>query len=672
MTEKLQKTEAPAPIAYRPDIDGLRALAVIAVIAFHAFPSVVQGGYVGVDVFFVISGFLISSILIKNIDRHKFSIIDFYFRRIKRIFPALMLVLAITLCMGWTIMLSDEFKRLGQHTAAATLFGSNFWLWHEAGYFDPSSDLKPLLHLWSLAIEEQFYIVWPLLLFLLYKMTRHISFFIFLIAIASLISCISHIENHVSMFYFPQNRAWELLIGAFLASLQSNSLQESRHEKLLNSIFTGHVFSCLGTLLVLLAIFTLDKTSVFPGWWALLPTLGAAMIIAAGERSWINRHCLSNRVMVFIGLISYPLYLWHWPLLAFARIMENGEPSAFIRSTSVVVSALLSWLTYRFLELPLRHGGKRVIASLITAAIAIGTIGYLCGNATIKSRATFYNLETIMNACEDWGYAKDAIIPLQYNDLILESQGTAQETTIFIGDSNMQQYLPRINQTLINNPQTSNRAIFAVKGACTPIPNIEYSIESMKDCTQLINSAYAIALNDPRIDTVVIAAAWDSYLGNAQSTARIYNKYGSLYPLSGKNSDGEAMALEELERTIYELQKANKRVFLILNIPRGNEFDPRGLITRSWKNLGFGVSRNYTGVPTKKIITELEPAVSKLKDIAQRTGITVFDPVEIICNQESCPVLTANGLPIYKDNNHLNATFVKNNLSFLDKTVIKR
>ncbi len=340
-------------LAYRSDIDGLRALGVLAVIGFHAFPGIIPGGFVGVDVFFVISGFLISSILLKETDQKTFSLARFYARRIKRIFPALILVLASCLVAGWLVLLSDEFKMLGQHVAAATVFGSNFWLWKEVGYFDVEAELKPLLHLWSLAIEEQFYVVWPLLLFFFTRYRRYLPLLIGLTAAISFASCQIQ-DTQAAMFYFPQNRAWELLLGALLACAPSLHLALSER-----SAVRANLLSSTGILLIVIAITKLDKHSVFPGWLALLPTLGVVLIIAAGNRAWINQHILGSQPVVWIGLISYPLYLWHWPLLTFARIIEGGEPSPQIRIIALVVSAVLSCITYLLIERRLRTGGKK-------------------------------------------------------------------------------------------------------------------------------------------------------------------------------------------------------------------------------------------------------------------------------------------------------------------------
>ena len=341
--------------SYRADIDGLRAIAVLSVLGFHAFPTVFKSGFIGVDIFFVISGFLISTIIFNGLASGSFSFLDFYGRRIKRIFPALLLVLVCSFVIGWFVLLPEELKQLGKHIAVGAGFGSNFVLLSESGYFDNLSDAKPLLHLWSLGIEEQFYLIWPLVLFFAWKMNKNFFAIIALIGAISFILNVSRIHQHaVSVFYEPQSRFWELLIGSALAYMM---LHQSRFSSWLN--VHGHTrrnfLSLSGVVLLTLAYFLLTKNKRFPGWWALLPTLGAALMIGAGSGAWLNRVLLSNRFLVWIGLISFPLYLWHWPLLSFARIMQNETPSFEVRAAALCLSVVLAWLTFVLVEKPIRH-----------------------------------------------------------------------------------------------------------------------------------------------------------------------------------------------------------------------------------------------------------------------------------------------------------------------------
>lgn len=380
---------------YRPDIDGLRAVAVLAVVAFHAFPSWVRGGFIGVDVFFVISGYLISTIIFENLDKGTFSYVEFYARRIKRIFPALLLVLIACFSFGWFALMADEYKQLGKHIAAGAGFVSNFSLWNESSYFDNSADTKPLLHLWSLGIEEQFYIVYPLSLWFAWKRKFNLLTITILVTIASFVLNINGIkQDMVATFYSPQTRFWELLSGSILAwftlykkdalaNVKHNlDLQLSRIIKRENRWFDGktlsNVLSFFGSLLLLYGFWEINKELSFPGLWALVPVLGAALIITAGTKAWVNRTILSNKVAVWFGLISFPLYLWHWPILSFARIIESEAPSRNVRIAAVVLSIFLAWLTYKLVERPLRFGkhSKANVAVLVVLMTIVGYVGY--------------------------------------------------------------------------------------------------------------------------------------------------------------------------------------------------------------------------------------------------------------------------------------------------------
>ena len=365
------KDAQPRKSDYRPDIDGLRAIAVVSVVVFHAFPSWIHGGFIGVDIFYVISGYLISKHIWEELVARKFSIRTFYARRVRRIFPALSVVLLACLMMGWVILTPAEYKQLGRHVFAGSLFLSNFQLWKEAGYFDNAADTKPLLHLWSLGIEEQFYIVWPLFLALLWRYTRHLEWALLGLLGASLAYSVMVVQHDlVADFYSPLTRFWELALGGVLAYLVA-------HKPAMDSI-NRTLISWLGLCLILAAAIFTEKTYHFPGAWALLPTTGAALLIYAGEGAWLNRQVLSNRAVVWVGLISYPLYLWHWPLLTFARIMESGTPSPEVRFWLVAASVILAWLTYRFLERPVRsrpRSGKIVWALCLSVAV-LGITGF--------------------------------------------------------------------------------------------------------------------------------------------------------------------------------------------------------------------------------------------------------------------------------------------------------
>ena len=378
--------DSPALPTYRPDVDGLRALAIVPVVAFHAFPSVAPGGFVGVDVFFVISGYLISSIIFGGLERGRFSLEEFYVRRIKRIFPALTLVLIACLIWGWFALFSDDYALLGKHSAGGAGFIANFLYWNEAGYFDVASDTKPLLHLWSLGIEEQFYLVWPSLVLLCW--TRRVPLVFVIAALFALsfgVNAVQVRSDEVAAFYSPWTRLWELLMGSALALLARTPLVGRRFEPLVrlselsSSPTLRNAVSLVGIAAVIAAIVFFNAETSYPGWRAALPTGGTLLVLAAGPEAWLNRHLLSRKVLVGIGLISYPLYLWHWPLLAFARIAEAGEPSVRLRLVIVAASVGLAWATYAFVERRIRFGPTRraVVPALCALTFVAGLGGYV-------------------------------------------------------------------------------------------------------------------------------------------------------------------------------------------------------------------------------------------------------------------------------------------------------
>ncbi|HEY0834431.1 MAG TPA: acyltransferase family protein [Azospirillum sp.] len=362
---------------YRRDIDGLRAIAVLSVVAFHASPLNLRGGFVGVDIFFVISGFLISSIIMNGLLEGRFSFAEFYARRIKRIFPALITVIVGVYALGYFVFLPDDYRNFGKHIISGAAFVSNITLWTEAGYFDRAAETKPLLHLWSLGVEEQFYILFPIIFYVFHRMKINLIWPIALGLAASFLINIGTVHSSpAAAFFSPASRFWELLVGALLAYLTVH-----RAEVLPQRPMMRNVLSSAGMALLLAALYLTDKSKAFPGWWALMPTVGAALLIAAGPQAWANRWILANPLAVWIGLISYPLYLWHWPLLSLASIDAIGEaPSRLARFGAVGVSVLLAWLTYRFIEIPIRFTPRRStwkVAALCATMASVGAVGFV-------------------------------------------------------------------------------------------------------------------------------------------------------------------------------------------------------------------------------------------------------------------------------------------------------
>lgn len=354
---------------YRSDVDGLRAVAILAVLWFHAFPETLPGGFVGVDVFFVISGFLITGILLRNTASNTFSFLDFYIRRARRLLPALIIVLPATLAAGWHWLWPAEYAQLGTHAAAAAAFVLNIVLWKEAGYFDVATELKPLMHLWSLGIEEQFYLFYPCLLWLGLRLRCNAGLVIGALVAASFAANLLILAHDpAGAFFLPVSRFWELALGGMLAWWQYRGARTPAPAAYTPTLLRQLV-PWFGLLAIVIAAAFYSGTTPYPGFAALLPVIGGMLLIAAGPKTWVSRKVLGNQFMVAIGLISYPLYLWHWPILSFLRIVQSETPSAGMRAAAVGLSIVLAWATYRFVETPLRFGPKRTFR--LTAAAAV-------------------------------------------------------------------------------------------------------------------------------------------------------------------------------------------------------------------------------------------------------------------------------------------------------------
>ena len=368
-------------IHYRREIDGLRAVAVVAVVLFHAGFDAFAGGYTGVDIFFVISGFLISLILIKELESGTFSIVSFYERRARRIMPALLLVMLACLPVAWVLLSPPDMKGFAQNVVAVMLFASNIFFWRSAGYFDSDSDLKPLLHTWSLSVEEQFYIFFPLVLWLCWRYARRATPLILaLILLASLLAAhkLAPVAAGANFFLLP-TRAWELLIGTLCA------IHVSRKGYVAPTGLVPEVGGLLGLAAIVYSIFAFDKNTPFPSFYALVPTLGAALIILmATQHTITGRYLLGNRFTVLIGLISYSAYLWHQPLFAFARYDSANGLAAWQLCALAVAAFVLGYFTWKYVEAPFRNKStvsrKQIFSFAAVASslfLAVGLAGHV-------------------------------------------------------------------------------------------------------------------------------------------------------------------------------------------------------------------------------------------------------------------------------------------------------
>lgn len=639
-------------IEYRADIDGLRAIAIISVVVFHAFPNLISGGFVGVDIFFVISGFLISSILIKSIQNNNFSYIDFYARRIRRIFPALLLVIVVTWLLGWLFLFPDEFQQLGKHIIGGIGFISNFILWEEVGYFDSDAEAKPLLHLWSLGIEEQFYFLWPVLLWIAWKYNNRFLVLIVFITLSSFSLNIYALYklSPETLFYSPLGRIWELSIGAILAFLL---LKSSNIDKKVSNLL-----SLLGISIILLAVSVVEKGNFFPGWWVILPVFGTVCLILSKD-SWFNENILSNKIVVYIGLVSYPLYLWHWVLLSYLNIVGLNQSIYII--VTIFISVILAILTYEKLEKKVKSyiNIKILAVYLLLTSLVFLLVGFITFNGNISPRNNSVGVQIASTASNDWEFPNH-MERIEINGIGVYVKKSSEEKVLFFGDSHIQQYSPRIVKVIDDNPLNSKTAILATRGNCPPIPNL-YDDDNPRCNLEYRRAIIDYALSH-EVDSVVLGFAW-GHLSMKEDHDFYYMKNNEKIPLSIK--EGIDLAYNSLESLITSLSKY-KDVYLIIDNPAGNELDPKS----------FFSGTRITGVidqraPLYKYPKEQQDVGSRLSELAQRSGALIIDTVSHFCPKNECRIAQDDGSPIFKDAGHIRSGYAKEQVKYLDAIILK-
>ncbi len=636
---------------YRAEVDGLRAFSVLSVSVYHAFPSVLKGGFIGVDVFFVISGFLISRILFESLEKGTLSITNFYVRRVKRIFPALIAVMAATLIFGWFLLLPDEYAQLGKHIASGAGFVSNFVLLGESGYFDNAGDTKPFLHLWSLAIEEQFYLVWPLLLWVCYRLKWS---FIGLIALAAGLSFALNAYFIRSIpaetFYWPMTRFWEILCGGALAwwvsygreallkgerSTGAKALARSLFERIDSTRFpwVADVMSGVGLALLVAGVFTVPSGPRFPGFLALVPVSGALLVIAAGRESFLNRLLLMNRPAVWIGLISYPLYLWHWPILSFLHIVEGGTPSATTRVLGLCSSFLLAWLTYEFLEKRLRHHATMTTPAILAGAVcglaACGLLIWTKSGLPARAHvANVPNLDAQVAQFEGpmWKYSR--------NEACLNDHD-------FPGHENLKWW-------------------FCVKSAPRP-PTVILMGNSFA------NHLYPGFVHQPELSGETFLHLGTCQFGGGEYTDPSHPCFGERQTaqrefikgliereknlkaaiVSGLGDEPGAAEITAILREVAWLEDRNVRPIVFLPHLKIS-VEPRNCIARPFKSISKFCFFERT--ETEKLRRGLEPLVTALG--RERPNALVYDPNESYCGDGACSFLHG-GMPLQRDTGHL-------------------
>jgi len=602
-----------------------------------------KGGFIGVDVFFVISGFLISTNIIQDLNNNSFSFSGFYSRRIKRIFPALILVLASSFVFGWFALLTDEFEQLGKHISGGAIFLSNFLLWQEAGYFDRSADVKPLLHLWSLGVEEQFYIIWPFLFWAAYKVRINLlSVSVIVASISLFLNMVESNHNLVADFYSPQTRFWELGSGSILAWIvifKNQSLSaggDGKFNKIYASSNVRSAASILGLVLLSYGFYEISVVSIFPGKWAIIPVLGAILIIYAGPEAWGNRVVLSNRILIWFGLISFPLYLWHWPLLSFAQIVEYKSPSSPVRLNALIISIVLAWLTYEIIEKNIRHRkSDLVVKILLTLMIFIGGLGFAAYVENgLPNRSAVKNIDLTQDVSNQlvgplWGYSQNdaCLTEYEYKDAtkygwwFCIKNSPTPPTMILLGNSYANQLYPGFSK----NKNLSSHSILSI-GTC------DFGSDG-SDVVD-INSPCYKGRTEEQI----------TYINKILTNARTM-KFAVIDGLSDSPS---VEYIERVRRRIDFIEKLGIKVIIFTPHLRPG-FNPKLCFKTPFRSVAKDCS--FSPAERANLFEKFQPLMKSILKSNPKTRF--FEQNQIFCDDEKgvCSWLKS-GMPLHRDEAH--------------------
>lgn len=644
-------------VAYRADIDGLRAVAVLSVLVFHVAPSALPGGFLGVDIFFVISGYLISLILLREQADGRFRFGTFYARRIRRLFPALVAVLVATLAFGAFSLFADEYERLARHAYYAIAFVLNFRLMGEAGYFDVASSAKPLLHLWSLSVEEQFYLAWPVVLLGARRLRVDAGIVIVVLAVASL-AFGAHLaaRSADALYYHPLARGWELLVGASVAWWHAR--RGGALPAVLEPRSARNTLSVAGVLLIAWALFTFDEHALHPTPITIAPLFGVAALIASGQGAMVNR-ALAVKPLVLVGLISYPLYLWHWPLLSFVRIAESGQPAGWLLWAAALLSVLLAWGTYAWIERPIRHGWarSRVVPVLIGAMLAL-----VLASRVVVDSGGLPDRQAVR-------YARDAEAqmirePRQDSSCLALFSGAdapvycrqshpGERMIALIGDSHAHVLFPGVSELAASKGYGT---LLLANSGCPPFDGAVTgrNVAERTACARSIDVILSAIERDRRLVAVVLASRGPQYLdGKGFGPAEANYNYP---PIAEQGGDGLATQAPPsqafargLQVTVARLASRGLRVAYFLQVPE------LGVPARDCLSRPLTLSGMREGCTVARAVyrTRMADYRSLIEGVrAARRSLIVIDAERLFCSDDQCGGLLGSQL-LYADDNHL-------------------
>lgn len=635
---------------YRADIDGLRALAVMPVVLFHANVPGFGGGFVGVDIFFVISGFLITSIIAEEITQGRFSIVAFYERRIRRIFPALFAVLLVSSILAIWLLLPNQFDAYSRSVLGTAFFASNIVFWRETGYFAAPASEKPLLHTWSLAVEEQFYVFLPLLLLFIYHwLNAKWTVWIVLLTILSFALSIWGVAVKPSAtFYLAPTRAWELLLGSILAL---GAIPTLRSRPLMEALFL------VGAGSIAWGIFGLSVVSPFPGLNALFPCIGAALVIYSGQNtSLYSNWFLRSKPFVFVGFISYSLYLWHWPLLVFGQIWNVYELTSFQTTAIVSLSFLAATLSWKYVESPFRKRGavlaRKGLFSTAFAAICVllifGTYGVVTHGW--PERVPAKSVE-IAKFTKSHNPRRNECLLFPGNPVMQPCiyGASVQPAYAVWGDSHADATIHAIGNVAKAKGQS---VLFLGSASCPPFIGVRIQ---KYDCLSTNVAFYERIVQSDHIKTVILVARYAVYvqgraraLGPAErseiSSVYITDVNGAAPDLEGRLN----LFSTALEKTVNELLSAGKKIVLVYPIPEVGYDVP---VTLAQIVIKGQPPESFTR--TIDHFWERQRSIFKMLDnLGQSQQVLRLYPHKQLCNAERC-ITYSDGNPLYRDDDHL-------------------
>lgn len=627
-------------IGYRPDIDGLRALAVVSVILFHAGLFGVSGGFVGVDIFFVISGFLITSIIIADIDQQRFSLFSFYERRIRRIFPALFAVLLVTIVVAKILLLPKEYEAFGHSVIATDFFVSNLWFWHEAGYFDAPAAVKPLLHTWSLAVEEQFYFFFPLFLTLVakYAKRRFVLYTVFTLIVSLALSAWGAYYKPTSTFYLVPTRAWELMLGSVLAMAAIKPI----HPR-----WTREILAVTGLCLIGWSTFRFSDSTPFPGLNALYPCIGTALLIYTGAdgKTAVSR-LLGTRILVFIGLISYSLYLWHWPTIVFARYYEIEALSVQQVLALLLAVCVVSTLSWKYIERPFRKknsivSGKVLFVVSGASMIVLGITGSVIAVSHGWPERFSHGVQTVAAGAYDTNpdseRCRDKLpVDIQSGNICsVGAKDKAPRTFLLWGDSHADSIEPSVDSVARSQGLSG---WFVARGGCPPVLGMGPK-DQLNPCAELSSATMAFIASH-NVTDVILAAWWPMYTGNQFS----------FIDATGRRSLEEpdrAVFERAFDRTLTRLREVGVSVYLIAPVPGARMNVPSALA----RSIQFSKDIDISVTEAEYLASNrwlLELFSSRRAEISK-----IIYPHKLLCGEHEKCLIANKQVPLYFDSSHL-------------------